>query len=66
MTTTLSPSALVLATLALADTMPKEPQLVPFLNKKQIVKRDAPKAKRPGRGKPAKGYDPETKTWSKP
>jgi hypothetical protein len=63
----ISPAALVMATLTLAETMPKEPQPVPFLNKKQIVKRDAtPKPKRPGRGRPAKGYDLVTGTWSKP
>jgi hypothetical protein len=57
----------VLAVLALAELAKHEPQPVPVTHHKELVKRDrTPKAKRAGRGKPAKGYDPLTKTWIKP
>lgn len=52
--------------LALTSLVPTPPQVVAVTHHKPRVKRQTVKAQRPGRGKPAKGYDPETKTWSKP
>jgi hypothetical protein len=51
--------------IAMAGIEPK-PQVVAVTHHKPRVKWQAVKAQRTGKGKPAKGYDPETKTWSKP
>ncbi|RPJ29423.1 MAG: hypothetical protein EHM33_00830 [Chloroflexi bacterium] len=61
----ISPTALAAFTLALAGVEHSE-QTVAVANRKQIVKRSHTKKQKPGRGKPAKGYDPVTKTWGKP
>ena len=59
------PSILIPALLALASTDTQESTI--HICHKEIVKREKPvKAAKPGRGKPAKGYDPVTKTWRKP
>jgi hypothetical protein len=65
---TLSPTTVLLTALALDQfDNPRPAEVKATTNHKEIVKRDkTPKPKRPGRDKPAKGYDPVTKTWGKP
>jgi hypothetical protein len=59
------PSILIPALLALASTDIQEQTV--HINHKEIVKRQKPiKVAKRGRGKPAKGYDPITKTWVRP
>jgi hypothetical protein len=58
---------ILLATLALAEIAKGQPQAVAVVaHHKELVKRTVPaKQPRPGRNRPAKGYDPLTKTWHK-
>jgi hypothetical protein len=57
-------SALVMGALASLASTDKTPHMVVPIKYKVKTKR--PKSiKKPGHGRPAKGYDPITKTWMK-
>jgi hypothetical protein len=60
-TNPLFPAILIPALLSLASAEPQE--RVPLISHKERIKRDYHKVYHPGRGKPAKGFDPVTKKW---
>lgn len=60
----ISPVLGLVNALAESELTPKEPKNIVLNHKKRAKSNITSKQPKPGKNKPAKGYNPETKEWS--